>query len=376
MAAGLAGHTPTPPDLQRSAMTVPQQQWYNTTVKKRAFQIALTLLFSAVALYIALRGINFRDVGQALAQVDWSGIAITLVLILGTLVIRAQRWRILLGRTVSLRDAFGLIGIGYLISGVLPLRAGDPARAVGASLRGPISALAALSTVVVERVLDMLLIVLILVGTLPFVPGLRNYLATGQANQVLSFNLILILSGVLAFGILMAFVLIAIFPTMTERIALRVLLSLRIRNTDRWLKPLRSILHGLAALRSPKDGLAIGLWSVLLWTVTAGYFTTMMWACRAFLPGTSLLRSLVAMWSSAFGMIFPATGGIGSFHFAVKTALFWGFNIAEDLGFAYAVVVHALPYLSGILLGVLALLFWGMSVKSLVNRGQRIEDES
>lgn len=351
--------------------------WYNTTVKKRAFQITLTLVFSAVALYIALRGVNFSDVGEALAQVEWGGLGITFALILGTLIIRAQRWRILLGRTVSLRDAFGLIGIGYLISGVLPLRAGDPARAVGASLRGPISALAALSTVIVERVLDMLLIVLVLVGTLPFVPGLRNYLAEGQATGALSLNLILALSGVLAFGILAVFVLIAVFPTTTERLAMRILTALRIKNTDRWLKPLRSILNGLTALRSPTDGLAIGLWSILLWATTAAYFATMMWACRAFLPGgTSLLRSLVAMWASAFGMVFPATGGIGSFHFAVKTALFWGFGIAEDLGFAYAVVVHALPYLTGIAFGVLTLLVWGMSVKNLVNRGQQIETDA
>ena len=137
-------------------------------MKKRAFQVILTLLLSAAALYVALRGISFADVGEALAQVDWGGMIIALVLILGTLVIRAQRWRVLLGRTVSLPDAFGLIGIGYLISGVLPLRAGDPARAVGASLRGPISALAALSTVVVERVLDY--------GTLADVELLRNHM--------------------------------------------------------------------------------------------------------------------------------------------------------------------------------------------------------
>lgn len=347
--------------------------WYNGGVKKRVIQIVLTLVFSALALVIALRGIDFEDVGNALAQVDWVWIAVTLLLILVTLVIRAQRWRILLGRTISLPDAFGLTGIGYLISGVLPLRAGDPARAVGASLRGPISALAALSTVVVERVLDMLLIVLILLATLPFVPGLQAYLAAGQVSGFLSYNLVLILSGILALGILLVFVLVAAFPTQTERLALRFLLGLRISNPDRWLKPLRGILQGLTALRSPLDGLAIGLWSIALWATTAVYFMTTMWACRAFIVDVTLLKSLVAMWASAFGMVFPATGGIGSFHFAVREALFWGFGTTRDLGVAYAVVVHALPYLTGIVLGTLALLFWGMSLKTLVSRGQRIE---
>lgn len=333
----------------------------------------MTLIFSVLALVIALRGINFEDVGSALARVDWIWIGVSFVLILATLIIRAARWRILLGRTVSLRDTFGLIGIGYLISGVLPLRAGDPARAVGASLRGSISAIAALSTVVVERVLDMLLIVLMLLATVPFVPGLQVYLATGQLNDYLSFNLLLTLSGIAALGILLVFVLIAVFPTTTEQLARRVLETLHIPNVDRWLKPVKSIVEGLSALRSMKDGLAIGLWSIVLWMASVLYFGTTMWACRSFIPEPSALKSLVAVWASAFGMVFPATGGIGSFHFAVREALFWGFSIARDLGFAYAVLVHALPYLTGIGLGVVALLSWGMSPRSLISRGQAIE---
>ncbi len=348
-------------------------------MNKRILQIAITLVLSALAVYVALRGIDFDDVGAALTRVDWLWAGVTLLLIVGTLVIRAARWRILLGREISLRDAFGLIGIGYLISGVLPFRAGDPARAVGASFRGPVSALAALSTVVVERVLDLLLIVLILVVSLPQVPGLQAYLATGDASGdgllqgAISLNVLLLLSGLLSFVILLVFVLVAIFPDMTERLAHRALKALGIADIDRWLKPLRSILSGLKALRSPKDGAAIVVWSLALWAVTAAYFMAMLWACRAFLPSTSFLQSIVATWSSAFGMVFPATGGIGSFHFAVREALFWGFDIPRDLGFTYAVLVHALPYLTGIALGALALASWGMSLKRLVKGGQEID---
>jgi hypothetical protein len=72
------------------------------------------------------------------------------------------------------------------------------------------------------------------------------------------------------------------------------------------------------------------------------------------------------MWASAFGMVFPATGGIGSFHFAVREALTWGFDVPRDMGFAYAVIVHAIPYLSGIVLGTVSVLLWGISLRSLV----------
>ena len=341
-------------------------------MKKKSVQISVTLILSVVALFFALRGINIQDVGRALRQVHLGWIVMTLVLILLSLAIRAQRWRIMLGRKHSWRDTFGFINIGYLVSGVLPMRAGDPARAIVASLRGPVSTLAALSTVVVERVLDMFVIVLILIGTLPFVSGLRDYLATGQVNNAISFEFLLIVSGGLAFGMLAAFILVAFFPQKFEALARGLLHTLHIPKPERWLQPLNKILDGLAVLRSPTEGAALIGWTVALWIVTFAYFWTVMQACRAFLPaGNFALQSTVAMWASAFGMVFPATGGLGSFHFAVRAALFWGFSVPEDLGLTYAIIVHALPYLSGIILGTLTLIFWGISFKNLVSNAQK-----
>ncbi|MBN2007123.1 MAG: flippase-like domain-containing protein [Anaerolineae bacterium] len=343
-------------------------------MKNKGVQITLTLILSALALYVALKDVKFGEVAGALRQVQLGWIFVTLVLIFLTLLIRAERWRILLGRKVSLRDAFGLINIGYLVSGVLPLRAGDPARAVAASLRGPVSPLAALSVVVVERVLDMGLVLLMMLGTLPFVEGMRTYLATGKVNSWLSNELALTLVGVMAFGLLAAFLLVAFFPIVVERIARWILEKLHIGAPERWLRPLRSMLDGLAVLRSPRDGLAIILWSLALWMITPAYFWTVMQACSAFLPSGNLaLQSVVATWASAFGMVFPAVGGLGSFHAAVSTALSWGFAIPGDLGVTYAIVVHALPYLTGIILGAITLLVWGVSFKSLVSQAQTVE---
>jgi hypothetical protein len=343
-------------------------------MKKRSLQIIVTLVLSALALYAALHGVNFTDVGAALQQVHWGWLLLTLALILLTLVVRAQRWRILLGRKLSWRDTFGLINIGYLVSGVLPMRAGDPARAVAAATRGPVSVIAALSTVVVERVLDMFLIVILLVGTLPFVPGLRAYLAGGQLGGSFSYQLIIGLSGVLALGLLVIFFLVALFPQKIEALAQRALAMLGIPNPERWLKPVQHALDGFIALRSAREGAEMLFWSVVLWIVTVLYFLAGLQACRAFLPpGDGPLKAMVTTWSSAFGMVFPATGGLGSFHFAVREALFWGFDIARESGLTYAVIVHALAYLTGIILGALTLLVWGISFKSLVSNAQRVE---
>ncbi|MGC9398486.1 MAG: lysylphosphatidylglycerol synthase transmembrane domain-containing protein [Anaerolineae bacterium] len=342
-------------------------------MRRRTLQVLGTLAASGLALYLALRGVDFAQVREALRRIDRGWLLVSALLVVISLLIRAQRWRILLGRRLSLGDAFGVINIGYLISGVLPLRAGDPARAVGAQLRGPISALAALSTVVVVRVLDMLLIVVVLLVTLPFVPGLRTYLATGRENGI-PLNLMLLVVGGLSLGMVALFVLLALYPQRVEALAARLLQMSGVRDRERWLKPLRRLLEGFQALSSPREGLAVMLWSLGLWAVTLSNFRAALEACRAFLPQGTWLAGAVSMWASAFGMVFPSTGGLGSFHFAVREALFWGFDISREAGFTYAVVVHATSYLTGILLGAAFLLLWGLSLERVLRRGAEINE--
>ncbi|MBN1262549.1 MAG: flippase-like domain-containing protein [Anaerolineae bacterium] len=337
-------------------------------MKKQGVQIVITLLLSLVALVVALRGIDFAVVGEALRRVHWGWLGVTFVLVVVILFVRAQRWRVLLDNRLSLWDSWGLIVIGYLISGVLPLRAGDPARAVGASVRGPVNVLAALSTVVVERVFDMLLILVLLVATLPLVPGLQTYVAEGQLSETISVNLVLTLSGVLSAGLVLVFVLLALFPARFEALVRRVLAWLHFRNPDRWLGPVQKVLDGFKALGSPATAASVLFWSVLLWALTLGSFYTALRACQAFIPEPSWLASMTAMWASVFGMIFPSQGGLGSFHFAVREALYWGFAVPREAGFAYAVVIHALPYLMGIVLGAVMLAVWGMSIQELIKR--------
>jgi hypothetical protein len=338
-------------------------------MKKRSVQIILAILVAAGGLYLALGNVKLDAVAAELQEAQWGWIALTVLLVLLTLVIRAQRWRILLGRQHSLPDTFGLIGIGYLISGILPLRLGDPARAVAASLRGPVTAVGALSTVIVERALDMLLVVLMLLVTLPFVTGIQGYLETTTVGGGLSSDLVLMLSGGLSLVLLVSFALVAFFPGRVEALVVRLLTRVGIVDPEPWVRPLRSLLEGLAPLRSPREGLAIILWSLLLWLVTGAYFTV---GLRAFTPDAGFLQGTVATWASAFGMIFPAPGGIGAFHYAVTQSLNLGFALPEETALAYATVLHGVAYVMGIVVGALALVIWGMSLSELGRRSQEI----
>jgi uncharacterized protein (TIRG00374 family) len=131
---------------------------------KRKWQLWVGLVVSAAALALALLGIDLRQVVETLAEAEYVYLIPVTAGMLAYLVSRAVRWRLLLGAGVSLSRCFWVTAIGYLVSNVLPFRLGDPARAVVIGRGGKVSTAAALSTVVVERVLDMLMVVALLAG--------------------------------------------------------------------------------------------------------------------------------------------------------------------------------------------------------------------
>jgi hypothetical protein len=45
------------------------------------------------------------------------------------------------------------------------------------------------------------------------------------------------------------------------------------------------------------------------------------------------------------------------------------------VGFTYAVIIHAVPYLTGIVLGAIFLLLWGLSLRSVLRRGAELGEE-
>jgi hypothetical protein len=303
---------------------------------------------------------DYAEIAAAFRRARWGWMGIAALVVLVSLVLRAQRWRVLLGRVVSLPDAFGLMNIGYLVSNILPMRLGDPAKAVAASLRSPITAMAALSTVVVERILDMLTVVFLMLVTLPFIVAgdLQDYLTAGWV------------SGGLALGMLIALVLVARFPDAVEQLAERILTALHIPGTERWLELLHNLLLGLQPLRSPREGAQLVFWSLAHWGSVVLYFQL---ALRAFVETPPTLGGTVVTWAAALGMILPAPGGIGAYHKAVQSALSLAFGIPGETALAYATAIHAISYLTAVALGAGALLIWGLSLKSVISRAQGLE---
>ena len=98
--------------------------------KNQQWKLWIGLAISIVALILAVRGIDIRQIADTLQHAEYIYLAPAAAGMLAYLLARAVRWRLLLGPTIRLSRCFWVTNIGYLVSNVFPFRLGDPARAV------------------------------------------------------------------------------------------------------------------------------------------------------------------------------------------------------------------------------------------------------
>ena len=140
------------------------------------------IIISAIALYIAFVGVDWGGVGHALRDANYWLLLLALPLLFVFIAIRAQRWRLLFypDTHITLLATFGALNIGYMAGAVLPLQLGEIARVYVLSDSQKLSPGRVLSTVAVERLLDVFALLSLLAMLLPIrepTKGGRNLIA-------------------------------------------------------------------------------------------------------------------------------------------------------------------------------------------------------
>src|SRR5688500_12782231 len=149
--------------------------------------LAIGLLVSAVCIWLLLRTIDPAGVGEALGRADggWLGLALALISI--SILIRCWRWQLLFlpHNRVSFWGAFAPTMIGYMLNTVLPGRVGELARAALVSRTVRVGTARALGTILVEKIIDVLVLLLLLGGLTPCLPLPAEVSAAGITAAVL-----------------------------------------------------------------------------------------------------------------------------------------------------------------------------------------------
>jgi hypothetical protein len=142
------------------------------------------LLISAASLVIVLYLARPNRLVDALRIADYrlaiGGGLFTLLWLL----VRGMGWRTLLQDKVTLSQTFFTLNEGYLLNNFLPLRMGEVGRAYLLGRKSGLGFWRVLSSILLERGLDMLLTVALLLGTLPFVAGVANARGAGWVGCI------------------------------------------------------------------------------------------------------------------------------------------------------------------------------------------------
>jgi len=323
---------------------------------RRRLTAILGLAVSLALLAWVLRKTSLHEIATHLREAHRGPLVAAVILATASFPLRAIRWRLLL-RTpddgpVSWRALWHAIAMGFMANNTLPLRLGEVVRSYAASRLGGVTVAAALSSVAVERALDLLT----LVGLLG-VALLRAGLPAGTVVMGARLDALALRAAVLCAAIFAIALFVVLFPSASERILRALVPWPRLAN---WLQGIGdSLRQGFIVLRSPGRLALAVFWSVVIWLVGSASFYV---AFAAFdipvgFAGGMLVQSLLA-----FGVAAPSSPGYFGIFEVVTAAALGLFGIPTALGIAYGITYHITTFIPITLLGLFSLLRTGLHV--------------
>jgi glycosyltransferase 2 family protein len=307
---------------------------------------------------ICLGGIFFfiepAEILAAMAMADFGYLGLATVGIVLFLVLRAVRWGFMLSNDAPWSTIFHIQNIGYMLTNIFPLRIGDVARAVLIGNVPPITISRGVSTMVVERILDMLFIVAIFPFTLAYVPFLEPWMQDAARG-----------SGIAAIVGIAILIIAANQRPLAGRLATQFFKRIPFLETGTWVGRIDRLLAGLDSLTRPKDGLILTALSIVVWLpILFSYYAVLV--AVGIEPTLPMVAFVVC--AAAFSIAAPSSPGqIGVFHAGVIAALaMLGQPRAEAASFAF--LYHLLNLLSMVVLGLIGIYAtgstWGKVIES------------
>lgn len=285
------------------------------------------LIIGVLLAWYASKDIDFATIWNAATGLNWFWVGLSLIVSYVATVARGWRWNIILapmGYKARNSNNVHAVAFGYLMNDLIP-RSGEVARCAVLSRAENIPVDKLVGTVILERLVDMVTMILII--------GLATWLhadaiqhlwneisnAKSASPQEPSYTIWYILIGLIAMG------------------CLGIWLLYKLRHIPFFGKIhgfMLGMMDGLKTILAIQDKWAFILYTLAIWLswILMSYF--MMKA----LPETIQMNFSDALFftvASGFGMLVPTQGGLGSYHLTSKWA-FEAMGMTGALGLTFA----------------------------------------
>jgi uncharacterized protein (TIRG00374 family) len=323
----------------------------------------LLLVIAFGLLVFAFRGISVSKIVHEMLQANVFWLLLSLIPSIVALISRAYRWNLLvepLGYTPRLKNTFYALMVGYFANLALP-RLGEITRCAALSKAESIPFNNLLGTVIVERAIDVitLLVCLTLTAIIEF-KRLGDFLMDSIVNPIVEKLKQLATSPVLIIGAIVLIIAIFFIVRYFRN------KSIKEQKESKFIHLVKGLVSGLRSIGRLKRPWLFVFHSFLIWFL---YFLSM-YICFLALPSTSGLgfgAALFLLVAGGLGMSAPVQGGIGAYHLLVSQGLML-YGLSQEEGLTFATLVHTSQIVMIILFGSFSFLLLFLDKRQLVSQ--------
>ncbi len=319
-----------------------------TIHRSKLFRTILSFGLSALFLVLAFSNTDTAQLWQSLLDANYTFLLFFIPVGLASHWLRALRWKYLLEPVkpgVSVRNLFSAVMIGYLFNNVLP-RAGELARPYAIGQLERISKSAALGTVVLERILDLVTFAFLLCLVLAIYPNsLDVFVSNVKSVRTLFF-----------LGAIALFLLLLVLFMRTKSLFgvlkfVKPVLPHRFREQGERI--IQSFLTGVDAGKSKRHGGTIAVLSLAIFGL---YALTLYIAFFMFEPivqrQLDFGAAAVLLTVSTVAFALPAPGAMGTYHSFLTFTLVALYHVDTATALSYSIVTHEVGYIVNSVVGL------------------------
>jgi uncharacterized protein (TIRG00374 family) len=328
----------------------------------------VVLALAVLLLALFLRNVDLRGVAGEILRAEPAWLVLSVLTMFANLAVRAWRWQYLLEplAPTTFANAFRATAVGFAASSVLPARAGEVIRPYFLARQQQMSATGAFATIILERLLDMLAVLLLLAAYV-FVFGRELTVTNPVAFSAVTWAGAT--AAVAAIAALAVLFVLAGHPSWVAQGLARLETVLPSKLAGLISRVVEKFARGLGVIRRPGRLLVSLALSIPLWLcISLGIWA----AARAFhltvpFTGAFLLQAMLVI-----GVAVPTPGAVGGFHEAYRVGVTTFFGASNDAAIGSAIVLHAFSIGPALLLGLLFAAQEGLNVAGM----RRLADQA
>jgi hypothetical protein len=322
---------------------------------------ALGILLSAGFLVFAFKDIDFAQVATRIRQANVGLLVLSAVAATGIFPLRARRWRPILDPIapgLPFSKLWSATAIGMMINNVVPVRAGELARAFALSRSTPeVPFPAAFASLAVDRLFDAVVVLLLM-----FVAMLDPAFPRDAAILGRPVSSVAVGGVVFTVAVLVAMYAMVLFPTRVLTLYEALVRRIAPKLEEKGRAAIVALTNGLSVLRTPSRFAAVFGWTLVHWLLNALAFWIAFKAVGIPAPFSAalFLQGLIAI-----GVALPAAPGFFGIFEALGIAGLGLYHVPPDVAATWAIGFHFLSYVPITLIGAWYFVRAGLSFGDL-----------